>query len=98
MPHAGKSFVKLVCFLFTVPNVKSFLSQWICQDPLEHFLASKDKGEESTTTQMLWSSIKIPKPNASSEGYNYSPSLKEATVVVGAVDSPAIDVDEPLPE
>lgn len=34
---AGKSFVELVRYLFTLPDVKSFLSQRICQDPLERF-------------------------------------------------------------
>ena len=33
----GKSFVELVRYLFTVPDVHSFLSQRICQDPLERF-------------------------------------------------------------
>ncbi len=27
----------MVRYLFTLPDVKSFLSQRICQDPLEHF-------------------------------------------------------------
>lgn len=31
-------------YLFTLPDVKSFLSQRICQDPLERFLASSDRG------------------------------------------------------
>ena len=35
--HAGKSFIELVQFVFTVPSVDSFLSQRICQDPLERF-------------------------------------------------------------
>ena len=34
---AGKSFVELVRYVFTLPDVKSFLSQRICQDPLERF-------------------------------------------------------------
>ena len=34
---SGKSFVELVRYLFTIPDVKSFLSQRICQDPLECF-------------------------------------------------------------
>ena len=33
----AKSFVELVRYLFTVPGVKSLLSQRICQDPLEKF-------------------------------------------------------------
>ena len=33
----GKSFVELVRYLFSLPDVKSFLSQRICQDPLERF-------------------------------------------------------------
>eukprot|EP00731_Ephydatia_muelleri_P014320 Em0008g40a len=32
-----KSFIELVQFIFTVPSVDSFLSQRICQDPLERF-------------------------------------------------------------
>ncbi len=33
----GKSFVALVRYMFKQPDVKSFLSQRICQDPLERF-------------------------------------------------------------
>ena len=33
----GKSFVALVRYLFTLPDVKSFLRQRVCQDPLERF-------------------------------------------------------------
>ena len=33
----GKSFVELVNYLFKQPDVKSFLSQRLCQDPLENF-------------------------------------------------------------
>ncbi len=33
----GNSFIELVQYLFTVPGVESFLSQRICQDPLENF-------------------------------------------------------------
>lgn len=35
--HVGKSFIEVVRYLFTVPGVTSFLSQRICQDPLENF-------------------------------------------------------------
>lgn len=35
--YAGKSFVELVRYLFKIPVVNSFLSQRICQDPLERF-------------------------------------------------------------
>ena len=31
------SFVELVEFLFTIPGVKAFLSEKLCQDPLEKF-------------------------------------------------------------
>lgn len=31
------SFVKLVKYIFTIPGVKAFLSQKICQDPVEKF-------------------------------------------------------------
>ena len=34
---SGKSFVELVQYVFTIPGVKSFLSQRLCQDPLENF-------------------------------------------------------------
>ena len=34
---SGKSFVEMVKYIFTMPDVKSFLSQRICQDPLENF-------------------------------------------------------------
>ena len=33
----AKSFVDLVKYLFTLPSMKSFLCQRICQDPLENF-------------------------------------------------------------
>lgn len=33
----AKSFVELTRYLFTMPGVKVFLSQRICQDPLEKF-------------------------------------------------------------
>ncbi len=33
----AKSFVELVRYLFKQPHVKSFLSQRICQDPIENF-------------------------------------------------------------
>ena len=32
-----KSFVELVRFLFTIPGVTCFLSEKLCQDPLEKF-------------------------------------------------------------
>lgn len=35
--HAAKSFLELVPYLFSLPGLKSFLSQRICQDPLEKF-------------------------------------------------------------
>ena len=35
--HAVHSFVDLVRYLFTVPGVKSFLSERISQDPIEKF-------------------------------------------------------------
>ena len=31
------SFKELVQYIFTIPGVKSFLSQRLCQDPLERF-------------------------------------------------------------
>ena len=33
----GKSFVELVRYIFSLSDVKSFLSQRLCQDPLENF-------------------------------------------------------------
>lgn len=35
--HAVQSFVELVEYVFTIPGVKVFLSNRICQDPLENF-------------------------------------------------------------
>ena len=35
--HAVHSFVDLVRYLFTIPGVRSFLSERISQDPLEKF-------------------------------------------------------------
>lgn len=37
MITTGKSFVELVKYIFTMSDVKSFLSQRLCQDPLENF-------------------------------------------------------------
>ena len=37
IPYTGKSFVEMVRYLFSLPDVISFLSQRICQDPLEQF-------------------------------------------------------------
>ena len=31
------SFLELVPYLFSMPDVQAFLSQRLCQDPLEHF-------------------------------------------------------------
>lgn len=33
----AKSFVELVRYIFTIPGVKAFLSECLCQDPLEKF-------------------------------------------------------------
>ena len=35
----GKSFIEAVKYIFTLPGVKLFLSQRICQDPLENFFS-----------------------------------------------------------
>lgn len=35
--HTGKSLIDLVRYIFTLKDVKSFLSQRLCQDPLENF-------------------------------------------------------------
>ncbi len=37
LSFAGKWFIELVHYLFKIPDVQSFLSQRICQDPLENF-------------------------------------------------------------
>ena len=37
----GKSFLELVRYVFTLSDVKSFLSQRICQDPLENFFGNQ---------------------------------------------------------
>jgi hypothetical protein len=33
----GMSFLELVLYLYSMPDVQSFLSQRLCQDPLERF-------------------------------------------------------------
>ncbi len=39
------SLIELVKFVFTIPGVKSFLTQKICQDPLENFFGcQRQKG------------------------------------------------------
>ena len=35
------SFIELVKFIFTIPGVSSFLSNRICQDPLENFFGQQ---------------------------------------------------------
>ena len=58
----GKSFVELVRYLFTIEGVSSFLSQRICQDPIENFFGcQRQRGgvnenpnvQSSTNTQAL---------------------------------------------
>lgn len=39
----GKSFVELVRYLFTMEDVRSFLSQRTCQDPLERFFGCQQQ-------------------------------------------------------
>ena len=39
--HAVQSFVDLVRYLFSVPGVKSFLSERISQDPLKKFFGTQ---------------------------------------------------------
>ena len=39
----GMSFLKLVPYLFIMLDVESFLSQGLCQDPLERFLVYKGR-------------------------------------------------------
>ena len=57
----AKSFVELVQYLFKQPKVTSFLSQRICQDPLENFLAVRDNEEGRMTVWMCKSSSTTPK-------------------------------------
>ena len=38
---AVHSFVDLVKYLFTIPDVKAFLSNKLCQDPLEKFFGQQ---------------------------------------------------------
>jgi len=49
--------VELVEFLFTIPGVKEFLSEKLCQDPLEKFFGcQRQRGrvnENPTATQFL---------------------------------------------
>ena len=40
----GKSFIQLVKYIFTIDGVKSFLSQRLCQDPLENFFGVQRQG------------------------------------------------------
>lgn len=45
----AKSFVDLVRYLFSIPGVTSFLSNKICQDPLENFFGcQRQRGGTST--------------------------------------------------
>ena len=37
----AKSFVELVKYLFTIPGVTVFMSNRICQDPLENFFSQQ---------------------------------------------------------
>ena len=54
--YTGKSFVERIRYLFTLPDVKSFLSQRICQDPLERFSGANGNVVELTTLQTVLSS------------------------------------------
>ena len=51
------SFIELVQYLFTVPGVKSFLSEKISQDPLEKYFGQhRQRGrtnENPSSTQFL---------------------------------------------
>ena len=54
---AAKSFLELVLYLFSLPGVKSFLSQRICQDPLEKFFGCQrqrgDTPDNPTSAEFL---------------------------------------------
>ena len=39
--HAVHSFVELVKYVFTIPGVSAFLSNRICQDPIENFFGKQ---------------------------------------------------------
>ncbi len=56
-PSPVKSFTQLVHYLFKVPGVKSFLSEWVSQDPLEKFFGrQRQRGgvnENPTVAQFL---------------------------------------------
>ena len=41
MPSLVRSFVELTAYLFTLPGVKLFLSERLCQDPLESFFGKQ---------------------------------------------------------
>ena len=41
MPSLVRSFVELTVYLFTLPGVKLFLSERLCQDPLESFFGKQ---------------------------------------------------------
>ena len=52
-----KSFVELVKYLFTIPGVTVFMSNRICQDPLENFFSQQRQrgraNENPTMTEFL---------------------------------------------
>ena len=39
--HTVRSFIELMQFAFTIPGVTTFLSNRICQDPLENFFGQQ---------------------------------------------------------
>jgi len=41
--HAAHSFIELVEYVFTLPDVSVFLSQRISQDPLENFFGCQQQ-------------------------------------------------------
>lgn len=51
--------MELMRYLFKVPGVKSFLSQRMCQDPLERLLDANIREEMVMITKNLFKTLKL---------------------------------------
>lgn len=60
--HAAHSFIELVEYVFTLPDISVFLSQRISQDPLENFLVVSGNKVGLMTTRMFKNSRRICRP------------------------------------
>lgn len=56
------SFVAMVCYLFILPGIKVFLSERLCQNPLETFFGFQRQRGGVSKNQMLKNSETIPRP------------------------------------